>query len=54
MNNMEVAHRGLLPKDKPLDGFCILVRGSPDNLPSKVPKPRNPYEGLPVVYDKSA
>ncbi|MEK6863494.1 MAG: hypothetical protein AABW53_02245 [Nanoarchaeota archaeon] len=54
MNNSEVVRRGLLPKGESLDGFCILVHGSVDSLPADVPKPRNPYGGLPVVYDQSS
>ena len=44
------AEDGVLPKGESLDGFCIRVYGSLDNLPADVPKPENPYKGLLVLY----
>lgn len=42
------------PPGESLEGRCIVVYGSADNLPPNVPKPENPYKGLLVVYHKNA
>jgi len=39
-----------LPEGESLEGICIMVNGSIDNLPADVPKPENPYKGLLVLY----
>jgi len=39
-----------LPLGESLEGLCIMVNGSVDNLPADVPKPENSYKGLLVLY----
>jgi|SRR3989338_10587302 len=40
--------------EESLDGLCIVVYGSVDNLPADIPKPEAPHKELPVVYNKNA